>query len=131
MTQSGPASVTLMTVGQPQPPGQDVTITRPRHHIENVRQDAIQAAKGIAAEDGGEPDQLITNTISWALGEYDQAPFTGTLTPGGATPAQIAAEIETCHTYLQSTTATESNSELVDRAHDILSVLEWLTGTND
>src|SRR5579859_5446435 len=120
MTQSGPASVTLMTVGQPQPPGQDVTITRPRHHIENVRQDAIQAAKGIAAEDGGEPDQLITNTISWALGEYDQAPFTGTLTPGGATPAQLAAEIEACHTYLRTTPATMPNSESIGCERHVL-----------
>jgi hypothetical protein len=131
MTQSGPASVTHMTAGQGEAPGQGVTITRPRHHIENVRQDAIQAAERRAAQTGAEPSHLINDTISWALGDSDQAPFTSAPTPGGPTPTQLSAEIKACRAYLQSTPGTNSNADSIHRANHVLKILEWLTGADD
>lgn len=124
-----PATVTPMPTGQH--PAPQATVVRPRHHIENVRQDAIAAAQEMAAEDGGKPDQLINDTISWALGDREQAPFTLTPTPGGARPHHLAGETAACRIHLESTPSTEGNSESVDRAYAILRLLQWLTGEND
>lgn len=129
---SRPTSVTLMTAGQhPTPDRQKVTVVRPRHHIENVRQDAVQAAERRAAQTGAEPGHLITDTISWALGDRDQAPFTMTPTPGGPSPGHLAGEIAACRIHLQSTPATEQNAESIRRARNTLEILEWLTGADD
>lgn len=93
--------------------------------------DAEQAADEVATEDGTEPDHLIRDAISWALGEQDQAPFTGRPTPGGASRSDVDTEIAACHTYLQSTPWSEGAERTISRAQDLLPVLEWLTGAQD
>ena len=125
--QATPATVTHMATGQPQ---QGATIVRPRHHIEAVRQDATAAAERYAAQAGTAPSPLITDTISWALGEHPHAPFTGTPTPGGPTPGQLADEIEACRTHLRSTPAVPGDTS-IRRARAVLRLLEWLTGADD
>lgn len=124
-----PATVTPMPTGQHPVP--EATVVRPRHHIENVRQDAIAAAERRAAQFGTEPSHFITDAISWALGDHDQAPFTGASTSGGPTSAQLAAEITAAHDYLQSTPSTEPHADSISRAHNTLELLEWLTGAHD
>jgi hypothetical protein len=124
---AAPATVAHMTAGQPQ---QGATVTRPRHHIEAVRQDAIAAAEHYATQAGTTPSRLITDAISWALGEHPQAPFTGTPTPTGPTPEQLADEITACRTHLRTTPATPGDAS-VSRAWGVLPILEWLTGADD
>jgi hypothetical protein len=132
MTSASPTTnVSSMTTGQHTPGHQDVAVVRPRHHVENVRQDANAVAEESAVADGGEPDYLISDTISWALGDLDQAPFTRTATPGGAGPAHLGNEIAACSAHLRSTPSTEENVESVGNARDVLKVLEWLTGADD
>jgi hypothetical protein len=124
-----PATVRFMATGPHPAPA--AAAVRARHHIENVRQDAIAAAAQIAAEDGGPTSRLITDAISWALGAGDRAPFTQTFTPGGAGPEQLAAEIDACRGYLQSTPSTIANFDTTSAARAVLRLLEWLTGADD
>jgi len=118
-----------MTSGQESAP-REHAVVRPRDHIENVRRDAERAAAEIAAEDRAEPDFLISNAISWTLGEQDHAPCTGTPTTDVGT-AEISNEIAACRTFLESTPWSEQADESISRARHVLNVLEWLTGIRD
>lgn len=118
-----------MATGQHSAP--EAIVVRPRHHVENVRQDAIAAAQEIATEDGGEPDHLVTDAISWALGDLDQAPFTKTTTSDGAQAADLVHELVACRNYLQSTPWSEEADATIDSANCVLNLLEWLTGVDD
>lgn len=106
-------------------------VLRSRHHVEAVRADAIRAAERRAAKTGDDPSHLITDIISWALGEGDQAPFTGTRTSSSAGPAEVDAEIAICRTYLESTPWSEQSTDSIRRARHVLKMLDWLTGTDD
>ena len=127
-----PVSVAPVTTGQHQAPDDPgAAVVRPRHHVEAVSRDAALAANEIAAEDGKEPTYFIPNVISWVLGERDEAPYTGTPTIGGASSADVQAEIAACRAYLQSTPWSEQASMPISRARNTLEILEWLTGAVD
>lgn len=113
-----------------QPHGRGAVI-RPPQHVEAVRADAIRAAEENAAEFRIPPDHLISETIEWTLGHRPAAPFTGTPSPAGARGEQVAAEITACRRYLQSTPYSEKAENTIDRARDVLKILEWLTGADD
>lgn len=120
-----------VTASQPDPPRPPGTIVRSRQHIENVRRDAAQAAKEIAAEYNEEPDRLILDAIAWALGDGEHAPFTTATTPGMAAPADIAAEIAACREFLHRTPWSDEAADSITRAQDVSKLLEWLTGADD
>jgi hypothetical protein len=122
----------VTTAGQHQTPDSPgAAVVRPRHHVEAVSRDATRAADEIAAEDRKEPTYFIPNVISWALGEQDQAPYTGKPTPSGASRADVQAELAACRAYLQSTPWSEEASTAISRARNTLEILEWLTGAYD
>jgi len=103
---------------------------RPRDHVENVRTDALRAATRSAARTGAVPSSLITDTISWALGDGGHALFTDPPT-ADIGPAEIAAEVSACRVFLQSTPWSEDAADAIRRARHVLTVLEWLTGVDD
>jgi len=113
-----------MSAGQDQGPA----VVRRRQHVEAVRRDAQRAVEQIAAAGTG-PGRLTAEAISWALGERDRAPFSGA--PGGASPAEIEAEIAACRGYLRSAPWSEETDQAVRSASRVLKVLEWLTGADD
>jgi hypothetical protein len=110
---------------------QGAAVVRPRHHVEAVSRDAARAADEIAAEDGAEPDYLIPDTISWALGERGHAPFTRSATPAGADRDDVDAEIRACIAFLESTPWSDDADDVISRAQHILKILQWLTGADD
>lgn len=112
-------------------PAQNPVIVRPRAHIENVRADAIRAAGRHAERTGKQPSQLISNIISWALGQgSSQAPFTGRLAVEHAQP-DIPGEITACRAFLESTPYSVDASEQIELAHAVVGLLDWLTGADD
>lgn len=119
-----------MTTGQQSAP-HGPAVVRPREHVENVRRDALRAAARSATRAGANPSSLITNAISWALGEEERAPFTANQTPGGANLGEIEAEIDACRVFLESTAWSEQIADSIRRAGHIRKVLEWLTGVSD
>jgi hypothetical protein len=105
-------------------------VTRPRAHIDNVRADALKAAERAAARTGAEPSTLIPDTISWALGKTNQAPFSCTQAPQ-ASYQTIMREIEDCDHFLQTTPWSEHADRQISRAHRVHDLLQWLIGTTD
>lgn len=121
-----------MTAAQnPAPKGPDTAIVRSRQHVEAVRADANRAAEENAAEFGERPDYLISHAIDWALGQRTETPFTSQATPNRAAPGDVAAEVATCRHYLETTPYSDEAEETIDRARDVLKVLDWLTGADD
>ena len=121
-----------MTAGPPEPrPHGRGAVVRPAEHVEAVRRDAVRAAEQNAAEFGQPPDYLIADAIDWARGQRAQAPLTGTATPAGARPDDVAAEIAAAGRYLRSTRYSDEAAEQIGRTRHVLRVLEWLTGVSD
>jgi len=118
-----------MTTGQ-EPAPHEHAVVRSRDHIENVRRDALRAAARSAARTGAAPTSLITNTISWALGEGSDAPFTGTSTAEVGT-AEVNNEVGACRAFLENTPWSEEADSSISRAQHVIDVLEWLTGADD
>ncbi len=106
-------------------------MVRPRHHIEAVRRDAQRAAERSAARSGEPPSRLITDAISWALGERDQAPFTSKFSLNGPTRGDVDSEIKACAEFLENTPWSEEAEDAISRANHVLEVLKWLTGVDD
>jgi hypothetical protein len=118
--------------GQPaRPAGPGAAVTRPARHVSAVRADAARAADENAARSGGPPDHQVLEAIDWALGRRPAAPFTGTPTPGGARPGDVAAEMTACRRHLRSTPYSEAAADSIRRARNVRTVLAWLTGETD
>jgi len=49
----------------------------------------------------------------------------------GDSGSDVAAEIDACRSFLQSTPWSEQATESIDDARSVLEVLEWLTGADD
>ena len=114
--------------GRPPGPG---AVTRPARHVSAVRADAARAADENAARSGGPPDHQVLAAIDWALGRAAAAPFTGTPTPGGARPGDVAAEMAACRRHLRSTPYSQAAADSIRRARNVRAVLAWLTGESD
>ncbi len=105
-------------------------VVRPRSRVENVRADAMRAAERAAAHTDAEPSSLISETISWALGERDYAPFSRAHTPQ-THPSDIVREIDRCRLFLQTTPWSEDADRQIGCAQRISDLLEWLVGKTD
>jgi hypothetical protein len=106
-------------------------VVRPRTHIEAVRADSIQAAGRVAARTGAQPGSLVTDAISWALGQHSESPFAGQRAPSGASPADIDGELRECRSFLEQTPWSAETADRIDQAQVVIDLLEWLTGTSD
>jgi hypothetical protein len=122
-------------LGRPEPParpgGPGAAVTRPARQVSAVRADAARAADENAARSGGPPDHQVLAAIDWALGRAAAAPFTGTPTPGGARPGDVADEMAACRRHLRSTPYSEAAADSIRRARSVRAVLAWLTGESD
>jgi hypothetical protein len=110
--------------------GPDPAIVRPLAYIENVRADANRAAARAAEHAGSQPSSLASDTISWALGQQRQAPFSRQ-PAGSRSEPDIQTEIAACRTFLQTTPYSQEASDRIERAHAVLNLLEWLAGADD